>query len=431
MVKPPPKEKKRMISWSTVDLKCDAGSMSDLGRTDWTNPTYAWDGNDSNFATASLPASPSQSEDLYLTSTESVAAYSSYTIARVWFGCKWKASVADASVKLLLYVADQLSGANRTIFFNETFPCLVANTEQTDWLEVTGLRTAWTWAEIENMLSALSTYNYAHGINNYAGIVNYSINQFYVRVEYTTENVDRNILTCKYTSGASFSYGSYNDVDWTDPSYAWDKNDSNRASCDVDSSRSYSYLLQGQGHDNVISSGEIKCVNLGLTGYKNEETARGIYFGISETGVLVSEILGTDLGSDAPSEDTFTLGTTEVYDSDNWTWADVDGVYLGYGFRGVCITYINQLSLVVVYYTPGGETPGPYELKYRKGGATVVITTYVTAGAGWNEALAIQVNATTYYAQCDSNLSHANASDLRVRIGGVTYAVLTEEGTPT
>ena len=78
-----------------------------------------------------------------------------------------------------------------------------------------------------------------------------------------------------------------------------------------------------------------------------------------------------------------------------------------------------------------GPEAGPYTLKYRKGGSTVEITTYVEDPAGWNQTLAIRANNTTYYAQCDSNLSHANASDLRVRIGGTTYAVLTTAGTPT
>jgi len=86
---------------------------------------------------------------------------------------------------------------------------------------------------------------------------------------------------------------------------------------------------------------------------------------------------------------------------------------------------------VRVFFTSAGETPGPYKLAYRKSAATVEITTYEAAGGLWNESFAIRVNATTYYAQCDSNLSHAKASDLRVRIGGVTYAVLTEEGVPS
>jgi len=87
-------------------------------------------------------------------------------------------------------------------------------------------------------------------------------------------------------------------------------------------------------------------------------------------------------------------------------------------------------AVLTIVYSAGPEA-GPYKFKYRKGGATVEITTYVEDPAGWNQTLAIRANNTIYYAQCDSNLSHANATDLRVRIGGVTYAVLHTEGTPT
>lgn len=47
--------------------------------------------------------------------------------------------------------------------------------------------------------------------------------------------------------------------------------------------------------------------------------------------------------------------------------------------------------------------------------------TYDSDPGEWNQTLAIQVNGTKYYAQYDSNLTHPNATDLRVRIGGVTY----------
>lgn len=65
-------------------------------------------------------------------------------------------------------------------------------------------------------------------------------------------------------------------------------------------------------------------------------------------------------------------------------------------------------------------------LKYRKSAATVEITLAESVDGAWEEALAIQAGGTKYYAQCDSNLSHANATDLRVRIGGTTYTVLSE-----
>lgn len=126
--------------------------------------------------------------------------------------------------------------------------------------------------------------------------------------------------------------------------------------------------------------------------------------------------------------------------ADTWNagLTDTDVIDTDFGIRisaynsaaGYLRAYVFIMA-IKVYFSTGGETPGPYKLKYRKGGATTDITTYEAAGGGWNEALAIQANGTKYYAQCDSNTSHTNASDLRVRIGGVTYAVLSEEGTPT
>ena len=35
------------------------------------------------------------------------------------------------------------------------------------------------------------------------------------------------------------------------------------------------------------------------------------------------------------------------------------------------------------------------------------------------------------YAQLDSNISHTNASDLRMRVDSTTYAVLTASGIPS
>lgn len=72
-----------------------------------------------------------------------------------------------------------------------------------------------------------------------------------------------------------------------------------------------------------------------------------------------------------------------------------------------------------------------YNLKYRKGGTTYGIDLYDTDGPGWNETLAMRVDGDTLYAQLDYNTGHANASDMRVRVNGMTLAALTESGTPS
>lgn len=59
------------------------------------------------------------------------------------------------------------------------------------------------------------------------------------------------------------------------------------------------------------------------------------------------------------------------------------------------------------------------------------ITLYNAEGGTWHDSLRVRVAGATWYAQLDSNTSHIYASDLRIRQNGTTYAVLTEEGTPS
>lgn len=54
---------------------------------------------------------------------------------------------------------------------------------------------------------------------------------------------------------------------------------------------------------------------------------------------------------------------------------------------------------------------------------------YDTEDGSWHDSLRVRVDGATWYAQLDSNTGHTNASDLRVRQNGTTYAVLTVSGT--
>ena len=64
-------------------------------------------------------------------------------------------------------------------------------------------------------------------------------------------------------------------------------------------------------------------------------------------------------------------------------------------------------------------------------GEVTNITLYASDSTSWNDSLIVRVDGANAYAQLDSNLSHTYATDLRVRADGVTYTVLSEEGTPT
>jgi hypothetical protein len=81
-------------------------------------------------------------------------------------------------------------------------------------------------------------------------------------------------------------------------------------------------------------------------------------------------------------------------------------------------------TVVIAPYTPP-------KLHYRKSDATTDITLYDAENGTWNDSLRLRVGGATIYAQLDSNTSHVNASDLRMRVGGTTYAVLTASGIPS
>jgi len=209
----------------------------------------------------------------------------------------------------------------------------------------------------------------------------------------------------------------------------------------------------------TVGTGEIAASHI----YRIEEgTWEGTTSGVEAAVDHVTVAGGPNVNPDPPSltptwgaEDNLWIACYGADDHDAvtvWPTDYTDTLWSALGDRGDCcvgscrrerngspedpdaftIASAEEWSAATICIRPAtGQTPSAYELKYRKGDATVVIKTYPVDDPLWNQTFAIQVGGTKYYAQCDSNLSHANASDLRIRVGGVTYAVLTEEGTPT
>ena len=70
-------------------------------------------------------------------------------------------------------------------------------------------------------------------------------------------------------------------------------------------------------------------------------------------------------------------------------------------------------------------------LKYRKSAATTTIKLYSSEDGGWDDSLRVRSQSATWYCPLCTNLASPNMSDLRVRIGGVTYGAMTETGTCT
>ena len=66
-------------------------------------------------------------------------------------------------------------------------------------------------------------------------------------------------------------------------------------------------------------------------------------------------------------------------------------------------------------------------LNYRRGGVTYQINLYDSTNLSWEASLQLRQSGATKYAQLDTNISHDNASHMRVRKDGTTHAVLTTE----
>lgn len=66
-------------------------------------------------------------------------------------------------------------------------------------------------------------------------------------------------------------------------------------------------------------------------------------------------------------------------------------------------------------------------LNYRRGGVTYTINLYDSTNLSWESSIQLRQSGSTKYAQLDTNTSHENASHMRVRKDGTTYAVLSSQ----
>ncbi len=66
-------------------------------------------------------------------------------------------------------------------------------------------------------------------------------------------------------------------------------------------------------------------------------------------------------------------------------------------------------------------------LNYRRGGVTYQINLYDSDNLSWEDSAEVRVSGASKYIQLDSNVSHENASHMRIRKDGTTNAVLHTE----
>jgi hypothetical protein len=150
---------------ATIIFKANGGLQTNYSsQTNWVNPSYAWDNNDSNYATVTVYNTYSQ--DLYPTFNTITGQGS---ISKVWLGVKWKSSIKG----FFFY----------TTFYNTNLIVNTANVEQTDWIEVTNEIPLKNWSGVNTFVNSIergSLYFYCVSIFTPATV---SVNQFYVKVE--------------------------------------------------------------------------------------------------------------------------------------------------------------------------------------------------------------------------------------------------------
>jgi hypothetical protein len=357
------------INWLTHTFSCTSGSMGDEGSTDWTHPEYAYDNNDGNLASVVFTGF-GVSEYLF-GDPINTSGYSG-SISRVWFGCKIKSS--NLNLSYFMIGTDDITFANPTfgsnLLIGDNIKNSQINTEETFWIECYKYDySEITWSDIEDLYIILAVSS--------TGSYTAYCNQLYVKVEYTTQTVTRNTTTIHYNAGSTSSATSpWNDTDWTNSAYAWDDNDGNYATVAL-TSPNYSYLLRATGHDNVITSGEIKFVG---TKVKLKASAAVYYYSVISVSInngsnwvdYFGSIAGDGILSISTTEDDYGDAITEYYNgsstpsgynADDFTsWTIVNNVDLrcAFGWYDTNGTIsVNQFELFVVYYTREVSSPFP------------------------------------------------------------------------
>lgn len=506
---------------TTTTYNYTGGSQLSDGDVAWSNPTYAWDGNDSNRATATIDKERTHS---LVVDTVSVGSLSGVIVTKVEIGFKYYSSGSNQVD--FIYRAGTSSDYDK--YGGDTVSSI---SETTEWFDITSGETSWD----QTKLNSVEVTLYADTNSSTQSPL---VNQFYLRVTTDTPptislntssieasategDVDSSIQTFTIENSvagstlnwtASISGGSpwitldpesgstttetdtvsatfypdrttfsaetsatYNcdnanetggGYAWTNPSYAVDSNDSNRAYVYLSNGQFSRYLYADYNAVPFTDIGNITKVETGVKAYNSTDLGStnsyvdAVFNGTKSDG-------GTYWGS-VTSETTIWFDCTDDVNGPgegNWTWNDIQTLFAEVQVNnvtgGAITSYVNQLYIRVTYQpygsepgtyyekiivsdtnatndpqyidvtftvnASGGETGGPgspiaKQLHYRKGGVTYDISLYSTT-TDMVEYLQLRVDGSTVYAAMDTT-GNSNATDLRVRKGGTTYAVL-------
>lgn len=161
-------------------------------------------------------------------------------------------------------------------------------------------------------------------------------------------------MIIKYNNGTQTG----SDAVWSNPSYAWDDNDSNRASCLAPGSMGDTNSLWGTAHDSTGTNEIITKVEIGIATYQ-------------DSGTFVAMIQAGFNGGATGSEEFSVVRTVESityhdvtndYNAPNpWTWTDInnlDVIYYGMGgFSAAKNHYVNQFYIKVTWLDVKGPFP--------------------------------------------------------------------------
>ncbi len=228
------------------------------------------------------------------------------------------------------------------------------------------------------------------------------------------------ITTYRYNSGSATT-------NWTNPSYAWDNVNNTYADHFItkDGSWETGEWIQGTVNNAPSSGAAITKVEIGIECYLASSsysfvTMRQIpYFNGSSMG-------GYHEYSPTDSEAFYWADVTNDTNAPStWSWANVQALDLRTYGKNTSTTAVLNIKIDQLYLrvTTSSNAPIAQKLHYRKSSATTNINIYSTS-VGITTYMLVRVSGVTRYVPISSNLSHANATSLRIRKGGVTYTVL-------
>lgn len=223
---------------------------------------------------------------------------------------------------------------------------------------------------------------------------------------------------------------------WTDDSNAADDDWSTLASRDVPTSSgketTYTLTLDTNDTNTAITSAidDIHSVTLNLK-VRAIQDGNGVMtvYALPKYDGISGDELSWDNTDGVSTEAIDITDDTNAPGDGNWTKSDLETIDVAFYCENTATfadeggVYVYEASLFVIW-------KAGIQLHYRKSSTTYDISLY-DADTGWNDSLKVRVGTDTKYAQLDTNLSHTYATDLRVRNNGTTYAVLSQEGTPT